>query len=233
MPVSRKPTVTTEKVASLRVDENILQRGGIDAQRTNRIAEAVRSGKQLPPLLVDRKGRRIVDGVHRQYVYERLLGPEAECQVEWREYPNDAAAFSDGASINAAHGMPLSSMDLAHCILVGKRLDIPEENLAEVLGLTLAKIQKMTAERFGVGPDGQQVLLKRSSRHLAGKSLSKKQVAGNARASGMSVMFHVNQVINALENGIAPLDEHGLLPRLRYLAKLIPPMDEGDGRKSA
>lgn len=233
MPVNRKPTVTTERVASLMLDETLYPRSTINQNWIGRMAEALRAEESLPPIVAERGRRRVIDGFHRHYAYLRVFGPDAETAVEWRTYKDDAAAFKDAAALNARHGEPLTSYDLAHCIQVARRLDIAEEDLPEVLSLTFAKVQQMTAERFGIGPDGQLVLLKRSTRHLAGKKLTKNQVAGNARTSGMATLFHVNQVINALENGIAPFEEDGFLARLRRLAQLISAVDGGATRKTA
>jgi hypothetical protein len=221
---NRKATV--ERVASLILDESIYPRSGIGEQRIGRLADALRAGVTLPALIVDTNGRRLIDGVHRSRAYLRVFGAEAETLVEWRTYPGDqkeadAAAFTEAANLNAGHGEPLSSYDLAHCLDVARRLSIPDDELPAVLSLTIAKVQQIRAERFATGPTGEQVLLKRSSRHLAGKGLTAKQVAGNTQSSGMEVVFHINQVINALESGLVDRSNPALAARLDRLGELI------------
>jgi hypothetical protein len=217
---------TTERVASLVFDESIYPREGINENRIARLSEALRADATFPPLIAEKSKRRIIDGIHRSRAYIRVLGPEAVASVEWREYADDGAAWTDAALLNAAHGEPLSSFDLAHCLDVARRLQIPDDELVAVLKLTVAKIQQMRVERFATGPDGEQVLLKRSSRHLAGHKLSPKQLVGNRHASGMQLVFHVNQVINALENGLVDHADTSIMGRLRRLRELIPTVDD-------
>lgn len=220
MPV-KTATTTTERVASLILEESIYPRSNVSAQRVQRLSESLRAGAKFPPLVAWKDKRWLIDGVHRHHTYLRVLGDEAEAEVEWRTYSDEAAAFRDAALLNAVHGEPLSSYDLAHCLDVARRLHIPDDDLPTVLSLTVAKVQQMRGERFATGPTGEQVLLKRSSRHLAGHALTPKQLAGNAQASGMKVMFHINQVINALENGLIAPDDTAVLVRLRRLCELI------------
>jgi hypothetical protein len=216
---------TTERVASLVLDESIYPRSVISENRVSRLAESMRAGAVMPALIAEKEKRRLIDGVHRSRAYLRVLGPEAEAPVEWRTYTDDKAAFADAALLNAVHGEPLSSFDLAHCLEVARRLDIPDGELPAVLSLTVAKVEQMRSERFGTGPNGEQVLLKRSSRHLAGHALSTKQVAGNAQASGMKLVFHVNQIVNALENGLVDPGDTAIMVRLRRLCELIDRLD--------
>jgi hypothetical protein len=213
--------LTTERVASLLLDEAIYPRSTVSDQRVGRLAEALRAGATLPPLVAETGKRRIVDGVHRSRAYLRVLGPDAEAPVEWRTYPDDAAAFKDAGLLNAAHGEPLSSLDLAHCLDVARRLHIPDGDLPDVLSLTIAKVEQMRGERFATGPTGEDVLLKRSTRHLAGQTLTLRQVAGNAQSSGMQLVFHINQVINALANGLVVADDAAVTARLHRLAELL------------
>jgi hypothetical protein len=215
-------TTETARVSVLVFDGTIYPRATVSNQRVSRIAEAIRAGAALPPIIAERQGQRIIDGVHRRHAYVQALGPQAEVPVEWRDYPDEAAMFRDAAAINATHGEPLSSFDLAHCLDVARRLRVPDTALPQVLSLTRDKIKQMKGERFATGPGRQTVLLKRSNRHLAGQHINRRQMAGNTRSDGLNLTYHANQLINALENDLADLSAPGLATALARLKALLP-----------
>src|SRR5262249_16250102 len=155
--------------ALLVMDKRVYPRAEVSKQRVGRLADAIRAGARLPPIIADSATRRVVDGNHRCHAYLLVNGPDATAEVEWRRYDSDAALFADAAAINAVQGEPLSGIDIAHCLAVAKQLGVSDEQMPRVLSLTTEKLTKMRAERFAEGPDGQQVLLKRSNRHLAGR----------------------------------------------------------------
>lgn len=209
-------------VASLIFDETIYPRTTVSTHRVARLAEALRAGASLPPLVIARQGSRIIDGVHRHHAYGQVYGPTAKAPVEWREYASEAEMFRDATALNATHGEPLSSFDIAHCVELARKWNVPDAALPQLLSLTADKIKTIRRERFATGPQGQQVLLKRSNRHFAGQQINDQQVQGNARADGLSLIYHANQLINALENDIADLDAPGLSEALLRLKGLLP-----------
>jgi len=213
--------ISTAAVGLLVLDERVYPRAVISHERITRLADALRSGTQLPPIIADTATRRVVDGFHRCHAHLRVHGPDAETEVEWRRYRSDADLFADAARINAAHGQPLSGIDIAHCLAVARQLGVPDDDMPRVLSLAEDKLRKMRGERFASDENGQQVLLKRSNRHLAGRTLTRTQIAGNQQASGMNLGFHANQIINALETDIADLRQPGLPVALRKLRALI------------
>lgn len=215
-------TVETAEVASLVLDYAIYPRASVSQQNKARIGEALRAGVRLPHLVADRASRRITDGFHRHGALLDVFGPAATAEVEFREYASEAEMFLDAAAMNAAHGEPLSSYDKARCLVVAQRLGVPDDLVPQVLSLTAAKVEEMRQERFAFDQDGQQVLLKRSNRHLAGRRISPEQAEGNIRSSGQQLTYHMNQVINAFENGLANLDDPALLRTAGRLRAVLP-----------
>jgi hypothetical protein len=213
-------TAKPERLASLVLDFTIYPRSAVDAHHVARLAEALRAGVELPPPVADRKSRRVVDGFHRIKARLQVDGVEATAPVEWRTYQDEVALFVDAAACNSHHGLRLSRLDEAHCIEVAQRLGVPDDQVATVLAITRQKFEDMRSRRFATGPDGEPVLLKTANRHLAGQRLNAKQVQGNSRASGMSLIFHIDQIINALKSGTADGTDLSVLARLRDLVVL-------------
>jgi ParB-like chromosome segregation protein Spo0J len=79
--------------------------GGIDSAHVTRLAEL---STPLPPILVDRRTMRIVDGTHR--LLAALLRGQSTIAVEFFDgKPEDA--FLRAVEANAVHGLPLSAAD--------------------------------------------------------------------------------------------------------------------------
>lgn len=79
--------------------------GGQDAEHAARLAE---SDGPLPPILVERKGMRVVDGMHR-LMAARLRG-EPTIQVQFFDGSQEDA-FLRAVQANVAHGLPLTLAD--------------------------------------------------------------------------------------------------------------------------
>ena len=214
-------TVTTVKLATLIEDFGNYPRDNVDTHHISRIAEALRAGQDFQPLIAEKKSRRLVDGLHRRRARFLVYGEDAEGAVEWRTYPDDDALFLDAAELNTHHGLKMSRLDEAHCMQLAIERGIPAEQMAKVLGLTHRKYEELRGQRFATSPDGAPILLKRSNKHLAGRNLTAGQVDGNSRASGWTLGFHVDQVINALQSGIADSTDTAIVARLHDLMQVV------------
>jgi hypothetical protein len=217
---TRKPD-STVLAAELVFDYSLYPRSVTDDAHVARLAEALRAGETFPPVVADRRSRRLVDGFHRVKAYLRVLGDEATCTVEWRDYPTEQELFLDAAKLNARHGLRISRLDEAHCMAVAIRLGIEPADLAAVLALTVEKYEALRQARFAVDANGEPVLLKRSNRHLAGTKVTAKQVKGNVKASGWRLTYHADQLINALESNLVDYQDATVVPKLERLHALL------------
>ena len=208
------------KLATLVEDFGNYPRDSVDAHHVSRIAEALRAGQVFAPLIAEKQSRRLVDGIHRRRARLLVYGADATGEVEWRTYPDDNALLLDAARLNTHHGLKMSRLDEAHCMQLALERGIPPENMADILGLTLQKYEELRAQRFATSPAGGPILLKRTNRHLAGRKLTPNQVKGNARTSGWSLAFHVDQVITAIQTGTADTADTAFVGRLRQLVVL-------------
>lgn len=213
--------IESVRAALLVQDTTLYPRTTVNEYRVRRLHEARMAGKTLPPIVACRDSRRVSDGFHRVTERLRYDGPDAMIDVEWRDYADEAALFLDAVRLNSPHGQPLNRIDEVRCMEIARQLGVSDAQLADVLALTEVKAAEIKAQRTAEGPSGQSVVLKAANRHLAGTTLTDRQVAGNARSNGHPLRFHVDQVINALDNGLADLGETGLLDRLAHLATVL------------
>jgi len=210
------------KISSLFLNEALWPRRVLSRANIKRIAEALRCGRVLPPIIVDRVTKTVVDGFHRVKAVERVSGADGEIDVEWRTYESEAEIFLDAAQLNAGHGEPLTPIDQAFCLQRAIELKIEPQVIEEALNLSKPAVTEIRERRFALGPDGGCVVLKRSVAYLAGETLTAGQVAGNERVGGFPVREYVEQLITFIEGGLLKRNgDTALEARLRHLHGLL------------
>ena len=219
-------TVLT-KLSDLVFDYDLYPRSQLDGQHVHYMREARAAGVKFPPLIADKKSRRVIDGFHRGRMYAREDGPDAEVEVILRTYKSEGAMFLDAMRLNSAHGRMLTTFDRSRCLLRAEELKLQPEEVAAALSITCEALGKLRADRVGslraVGNQttGEKIPLKRTIAHMAGRTLTRAQSEANARLSGMNAVFYVNQVILLLENKLLDWDDGRLIPRLQRLHELL------------
>lgn len=218
--------MSTMKIAELVLDFDLYPRAEIDRQHVGYMVSALSAGAKLPAIIVDKASNRIVDGFHRYRAYQRFLGDDGEISVVLKKYDSEAAMFSDSMKFNAGHGRSLTTFDRTHCILRAETLGLTVEQIAEALSLTVDAIGELRSDRVGKlravsGGSSEPIPLKRTIRHMAGRSLTKEQNEANNKLSGMEQLFYVNQLILIIEAGLLDMENENLMAGLLKLAGLI------------
>ena len=184
----------TMKAAELVLDFDLYPRNNLDAHNVRAIVDALEAGVELPPVVIDKTSKRVVDGFHRVRAKLRFGGEEAEIDVIEKSYKNEAALFEDAMKYNAMHGARLDPCDRTRCVIIATRLKMTLARVAGALNMPEDKLGKLANNRTAKGLGGLTVPLKRTNQHMAGKKLNKVQQAANERSSGMNQVFYVNQV---------------------------------------
>lgn len=206
------------KVAELVLDFDLYPRHELDSHNCGRLREILEAGGEFDAVVIDKKSKRVVDGFHRTTVKRRYGGDDAKMAVIERDYPDEEALLLDMIRLNARHGKPLSSFDHARIVLLAKKLNIDPGKIAEVLQIRRAKIDEITTTRMAHSAEGNEpIVLKRTTGHLAGSPLTARQEQANNRASGMTPMFYVNQVLNLVENDLIDEKDEHVIQALRRL----------------
>lgn len=213
-------------VGELVFDFSVYPRINVDSGHLTYIREAIATGNVMPPLVVETKSMRLVDGFHRGKAYLSLYGPDHKIDVVEKKYENEAALFSDAIRYNAHHGRSLSRYDRVHCLLIAERLDLTLDVAASALGMSVQKCGELRINRTAETSSGNEapngtVALKQTIRHMAGHVLTPGQVTANGKLSGMNQVFYVNQLITLIESDLIDTDNEEVLSRLRHLAGLI------------
>lgn len=208
------------KAAELVIDYELYPRNNVDAGNVKTIADAIVAGVELPPVVICKKSKRVVDGVHRVKAYLRVLGDDATIEVVEKSYKNDGELFLDAVRYNGGHGAKLDPCDRTRCTIIAERLSIPLDKVAGALNMPADKLGSLRADRTAT-TGSLTIPLKRTVLHFAGKELNKRQAEANERLSGMNQQFYANQLIELIESKMLDTSDDGLLERLRVLNGLL------------
>lgn len=208
------------KAASLILDFDLYPRNNVDSHNVRCIADAMESGVEMPPAVVERATKRVVDGFHRVRAV-LLRDPDGLITIVEKVYKSDAELFLDSMRYNAAHGARLDPCDRTHCVLIAERLSIPLDAVAGALHMPAEKLGDLRQHRTGSLAGGLQIALKRTISHMEGRRLTKAQSDVNDKLSGMNQQFYVNQVVMLIESNLLDKEDEKLMARLEYLAKLL------------
>ena len=207
------------KAASLVLDFDLYPRNNVDSHNVRGIIDAMEAGQEMPPVIVDKKSRRVADGFHRvRAVLQR--DPEGEIEIIEKEYKNDRELFLDAMRYNSQHGARLDPCDRVHCTLIAERLSIPLDAVAGALHMPVERLGILQTRTATVA-SGLQVALKRTISHMEGRRLTKAQNEANDKLSGMNQAFYVNQIIMLIESKLLDTDDEKLMERLERLDELL------------
>jgi ParB-like chromosome segregation protein Spo0J len=206
-------SMETVPIVSLRAGDSP-RLNGVDRAHVARLAEME---TPLPPILVDRRSMRVIDGMHRLMVAS-LQGRETIEAVFVED--SEADMFLRAVQENIAHGLPLRQADRRAAAerIISTHPHMSDRAIAEVAGLapkTIASIRRRSAKEpkesnARVGRDGKVRPLDTSeARRRAAELLTEQPDASLrdvARAVGMSPAT-VLDVRKRLERGESPVRE--------------------------
>ena len=208
------------KAADILLDYTLHPRNNVDAHNVRSICDALEAGETMPPVIIERKSKRVVDGIHRVLAFLRR-DPESVIDVIEKDYKNDGEMFLDAIKYNATHGARLDPCDRVHCVHTAERLHVPLDKVAGALHTSPEKLGDLRTYRTAIGSGGLHIPLKRTFQHMAGKRLNKAQVKVNERSSGMNQSFYANQLIDLIESELLDKQDEKLYERLRHLHGLL------------
>lgn len=189
------------ELAKIKVDETIYPRSGVSEFNVGRLVAALMTGAKLPPLTVEAKTFRLVDGRHRLAAYAKVEVEKAE--VTTKVYATEADLFADAVRLNVGHGEPLDNFSVHNAIIRLEAYGWTRERVSEVVRLPVSRIEKI--ERgFAHTPEGEPLALKGGLSHLHGQTLTDQQQQTNRHYSGPKATFHLKQLRELLERDMWP-----------------------------
>jgi hypothetical protein len=211
------------KLAELVLDMTLYPRTKLDASHIRYMGLALQGGAVFPPVVVDKKSLRVIDGFHRISMYRRI-NPNQSIEVVEKNYKNDAAMFEDAVRMNAHHGRNLSPFDRTHCILRAETFGLSADQIANALSITVEAVGELRADRVGelkVDHKTISIPLKRTIRHMAGQKLTQRQNEANSHLGGMNQLFYINQVAELIEAKLIDTENEHVMAGLNRLNELL------------
>jgi len=202
-------------------DLSLYPRLQVDDWYVSRLAEALRSGATLPPIVADRASKRIVDGFHRRRAALRAFGPTAEVNVLFRDYPDERALYLDALRLNAHHGKRLATAEEVRAAIRGQELGIEPRVIADTLAIRVEKLEGLLERKTARGTVEPVVVLKPSFSHLAGEKLTREQELANKHSGGHQASFYARMLIAIIESGAVDESNRTLMERLARLHELL------------
>lgn len=204
------------------LDFDLYPRQQVDSHHVGEMCEARRAGTEFPPIVVDKKSKRVVDGFHR-FRMEQRRGSDTIMAVE-KTYKNDGAMFLDAMRFNASHGRTLTAYDRAHAVILAGNLGLNDKAVAGALSITVDRIQSLRINKSATAGNGKlarSVAIKRTIQHMAGKRLTTGQQAVNKKLGGMNTLFYVRQLIMLIKEDLIDKENEELAEGLKELKELL------------
>jgi ParB-like chromosome segregation protein Spo0J len=201
---------------------------GEDKAHIARLAETETS---LPPILVDKRTMRVIDGMHR-LMAASLQGKETIEVIFFTG--NEADVFLRAVQENVTHGLPLSQSDrrAAAVRIIASHPDMSDRVIAKSVGLaakTVAAIRKNSGKEVPqsnarIGMDGKtRPMDSAAGRRRAAELLAEQRDASLrdvARAAGISPTTALD-VRKRLERGESPVPEKPSAARESIVANSV------------
>lgn len=223
-----KSKIVTIPLSSLVEDMTIYPRHDVDESHVGLIVQAVEAGVQLPPIVADKKSKKMTDGWHRARAYKRVHGPTATVEVELIDYASEADMIYDAVKRNSSHGRRLDAMDRVRSIHMLEEKGVDRIRIAIALNTTEAKVEKLririaTSKSSGKAsvPGTTKVTLKPPCRWMGDTTLTAEQVKAHDSAPGTSYLLVARQLKDGIRTKILNFEDEKLMEELCQLLEVL------------
>lgn len=211
----------TMKAVLLVEDFALYPRVSVDSQHVKSLRLAMQAGIVLPPIIVESKSFRIIDGFHRRRAALAEYGKDATVSVAVKKYNNEKELVLDAIKYNSSHGRNLSAYDRTHCAINAVDQGIDKKIVAQSLNVKVEWVNKALVERTATVGDNIVIPLKRTVIHMVGKKLTEVQYEAMPHLGGHNQLFYVNQLVRLFETDLVDKNNANLILGLNKLGKLI------------
>jgi ParB-like nuclease domain len=178
------------------LDETLYPRKSVSEYNVVRLANAIEAGASMPPIVLEIKTHRLVDGWHRIEAFRRL-GRKTIDAIE-KQYPTEGELFADSIRLNVSHGEHLDQYCIRNAVIRLQEFGFQRAQISEIVRLPPIKIEKI--ERgFAVSEEGKPIALKSGLSHMRGEVLSQDQLQINRCYSGPKAVFHAKLLLGMIE----------------------------------
>lgn len=211
-------------VGSLTFDELLTEMRPINEFFVSRYRQAMRTGANFPPPIVEKGTLRIVSGNHRVSAYLEEYGEDHEIEVIERKFKSEAEVLRVFAEENSRHGNPLSGYTQK---FIAQRLlslgDTPEE-IAAALNIPVQKVATLGGMNVVVVGSGKRQMkpIKHGLEHKAGATVQAKAYEAHQKQDrGISARSIARQLVRWIDNGWIDMDDASTLDAMEELRQAL------------
>lgn len=203
--------LATDKIV---IDEQIYPRKSVNEYNVSKLVFAHETGAKFPPLIVEAKTNRLVDGRHRYEVYKRA-GLKT-CEVTQKVYASEADLYADAVRLNIAHGHSLDQFDVRNSIIRLEQYGYKIEQISEIVRLPVDNIERIH-RGFAASEDGAPLALKGGLGHMRGQTLTARQQEVNRNYAGGKATFYARQIRELLDSDMWPTQSESFITEMNRL----------------
>lgn len=192
-------------------DWALYPREQVDPDHVYVLKEALRAGVELPPIVVEKPTKRLIDGFHRLDAWEQVHGNSVAIPVAFKTCKTKQDFLLESIKANASHGRPLTHLDRSRCLVLAENMDVPPEAVATALNLTVDKAIRLTQDALKP-PSHKQAVPKPSRRPSSMAKSHQKAYDFSEDDKGVphktKLAFYAGQLRVALMNKVIPASLH-------------------------
>lgn len=133
-------------VRKLVLDHAVYPRSYVNFEHVQRLIDTIEAGTPLPPVIICRETRRIVDGAHRTRAVDIITDHRGDVACIEKVYDDDRALFLDAVRYNSEHGLALSPADRCRILERASELKIDQKLTTAALRMTATAVGALTVK---------------------------------------------------------------------------------------
>lgn len=221
-------SIATIPISELLEDAEVYPRTHVDSQHVSALYNALESGAKLPPIIVDRRSKAIVDGWHRYRAIKRKYGVTATIEVEMRDYASRTAMLSEAVTLNSTHGRKLDVIDQVRCVNMLRKSKVSFKDISVILHIPEPKVKTLEVRIVTVprGTNGtitgtDKIAIKRPVNWMAGTTFTTEQAKVHESLPGTNFLLVARQLKGAIQQRMVNPDDEKLMAELELLGQAI------------
>jgi hypothetical protein len=193
----------------------------IDPVHAGHIAESIRLGHDIPPILVDRQTDEVVDGFHTARAYEEACGPDTQVPVTYKTFKSLQEKVYTFAYRNRSTKRPLTAPEKLSVVIMYDERGWDSNEAADAVGWTIEKAHSRFKEKVArERGTGKLIPTKTATEHRAGEAWNRSEQAASKKMYDPA-LNHSRQLICSLENGFTNLECEEVVASLVHLRDLL------------
>lgn len=213
------------KAGELIEDFDLYPRLTIDSGLVKDFSSSLMAGEKLPPIIIEEKTKRIVDGFHRHRAFVRVYGEDAKMEVILKSYASNNELYLDALRYNGVHGKRIRGYEQTHAINKALNMKIEPLQIAIALGITKERIDKIMTDKIAtIKKTSIRVPIKASVKKMINGQdgqITKEQAEAMEHLGGVGPTLHINQLILMLDNNLIDLTDDRIVRGLKALNEVL------------